>query len=170
MKIGIDPGHNCPFDIGAVGLAKEDDLTKAVGLATITLLKSKGHQVTNCLPSTAISTRDALQKRVNKAEAADVDLFVSIHFNKFNGSARGSEVFYGSPTSKKIAQKVLTEFVELGFADRGVKDGSHLYVVRRTTMPAILIECCFCDSTIDMNLYNSLGVDRIAKAIVDGLV
>jgi N-acetylmuramoyl-L-alanine amidase len=42
--------------------------------------------------------------------------------------------------------------------------------LRNTSMPAILIEVCFLDSTADMSLFNSLGADAIAQAISDGLI
>ncbi|MEY3222027.1 MAG: hypothetical protein RLZZ203_883, partial [Cyanobacteriota bacterium] len=66
----------------------------------------------------------------------------------------------------KVAQKVLDEIVKLGFFNRGVKSGSHLYVLRRTNMPGILIEGCFIDSAKDMQLYDS---EAMANAIVAGL-
>jgi N-acetylmuramoyl-L-alanine amidase len=34
-------------------------------------------------------------------------------------------------------------------------------------MPAILIECCFCDAKVDMDLFD---VEKMAEAIKDGLI
>ena len=54
MKFGIDIGHNCPpWDTGAVGFKKEDDLAKDVGTRLIKKLSAAGHSVINCTPSTA---------------------------------------------------------------------------------------------------------------------
>jgi N-acetylmuramoyl-L-alanine amidase len=83
MKFGIDIGHNCPPDIGATGIKQEDDLTKAVGEIVIQNLQKAGHLVINCTPSSANSVDDSLRKRVNKANQANVDFYVSIHFNKY---------------------------------------------------------------------------------------
>lgn len=172
MKFGIDIGHNCPPDTGANGLPggkREDVLTKEVGTQVIAKLIALKHQVINCTPSSATSVTHSLQQRVNKANSSGVARYVSIHFNSFNGSAKGTEVFATSAQGNAIAAKVLNEIVALGFVSRGVKSGSHLFVVKHTAMPAVLIECCFCDSSTDMSQYSTLGAAKIADAIVQGI-
>lgn len=168
MKFGIDIGHNCPPDTGAVGFkgAKEDNLTKAVGTLLTTKLVAAGHSVINCTPTTATSVSHSLRQRVNKANANNVSIFVSIHFNAFNGKAHGSEVFAISNASKGIAQSVLKEIVKLGFSTRGVKN-TGFFVLKHTQMPAILIECCFCDSKTDMERFDA---EKMAEAIKVGLI
>lgn len=166
MKFGIDIGHNCPPDTGAVGIKKEDDLTKVVGTLLMQKLTAAGHSVVNCTPTTASSVTDSLRQRVNKANDNRVDLFVSIHFNKFNGRANGTEIFAISRVSQSIAQSVLKEILQLGFKNRGVKD-TPFFVLKHTSMPAILVECCFCDSSVDMSHFNA---DKMAEAIKNGLI
>ncbi|NEO86376.1 MAG: cell wall hydrolase [Spirulina sp. SIO3F2] len=166
MKFGIDMGHNAPPDTGAVGWAKEDDLTKAVGNQVIDKLEALGHEVVNCTPRRASSVVDSLRRRVSTANARNVDLYVSIHFNAFNGRANGTEVFAASSAGRRYAQPVLNQIINLGFYNRGVKNGSHFFVLKNTNMPAILIECCFIDSWRDRNLY---GTDAMVNAIVKGL-
>jgi len=167
MKFGIDIGHNAPPDTGAVGLAKEDDLTRDVGKRVISKLEALDHNVVNCTPSWATSVLDSLRKRVNAANTSRVDIYVSIHFNSFNSRANGAEVFATSSAASRLARPVLDSIVALGFYNRGVKNGSHLYVLKNTYMPAILIECCFLDSPRDMELFNA---ELMANAIVKGLV
>jgi N-acetylmuramoyl-L-alanine amidase len=54
----------------------------------------------------------------------------------------------------------------LGFKNRGVKDGSDLYVIKKTKAQAILIECCFVDSKTDTSKYNAYKIaESIYKAI-----
>ncbi|MGK7924162.1 MAG: N-acetylmuramoyl-L-alanine amidase [Spirulina sp.] len=166
MKFGIDMGHNAPPDTGAVGIWREDDLTKAVGTQVMAKLDNLGYSFVNCTPRWASSVLDSLRKRVRTANSSEVDIFVSIHFNAFNGRASGSEIFATSSAGRKIATPILNNIVALGYYNRGVKNGSHLYVVKNTTMPAILIECCFIDSRRDMNLYDT---EAMANAIVKGL-
>jgi N-acetylmuramoyl-L-alanine amidase len=166
MKFGIDIGHNCPPDTGAVGIKKEDDLTKAVGTKLMQKLSAAGHSVINCTPTTATSVSDSLRQRVNKANANSVDVFVSIHFNAFNGQANGTEVFAISNTSQAIAKSVLNEIIKLGFRNKGVKN-TPFFVIKNTQMPAILVECCFCDSRTDMDLFDA---EKMAEAIKDGLI
>ncbi|WP_445633223.1 N-acetylmuramoyl-L-alanine amidase [Nostoc sp. DSM 114161] len=166
MKFGIDSGHNCPPDTGARGIKIEDNLTLDVGNRVITKLRALGHEVVVCKPSSASTVRESLSKRCATANGSRVDVYVSIHFNSFNGQANGTEVFATSDAGRKIAKPVLDEIVKLGFFNRGVKSGSHLFVLKNTDMPAILVEGCFIDSAKDMNLYNP---EAMANAIVKGL-
>ncbi|MGK7943127.1 MAG: N-acetylmuramoyl-L-alanine amidase [Microcystaceae cyanobacterium] len=168
MKFGIDIGHNCPPDTGAVGIKKEDDLTKAVGTLLMQKLVAKSHSVVNCTPNQASSVGDSLRKRVNKANANQVDIFVSIHFNAFSPTPnpRGTEIYAISNAGKAIAQSVLDEIVKLGFRNKGIKN-ANFFVLRNTSMPAILIECCFVDSQADMNLFDA---EKMAEAIKVGLI
>jgi N-acetylmuramoyl-L-alanine amidase len=107
-----------------------------------------------------------LRKRANKANSNNVDIFVSIHFNAFNTKAMGAEVYGISQTSQAIAKSVLTEIVKLGFKNRGVKN-TRFSVLVNTSMPAILIECCFVDSQADMALFDA---EKMAEAIKVGLI
>ncbi|MFW9258446.1 N-acetylmuramoyl-L-alanine amidase [Nostoc sp. CALU 546] len=167
MKFGIDIGHNCPpHDTGATGIKQEDALTKAVGTLLIQKLKAAGHTVVDCTPTSASSVNDSLRKRVNKANNNNVNVFVSIHFNKFNTKVNGAEIFATSNTSKGIAQSVLKEILKLGFNDRKVKNAG-FFVLKNTQMPAILIECCFCDAKVDMDRFDA---EKMAEAIKDGLI
>ena len=74
-----------------------------------------------------------------------------------------------SQAGNELAQKVLNELVNLGYTNRGVKDGSGLYVIKHSSPVSILVEICFVDTQSDANLYNSLGADKIANAIVKGI-
>jgi N-acetylmuramoyl-L-alanine amidase len=176
MRFGIDCGHNCPpEDTGAIGIKKEDVLTLDVGQKLMSKLASAGHSVINCTPNHANTLGESLRRRVDKANSSAVDIFVSIHFNKFldgtatTDRAMGTEVYALSNIAAAIAQPVLAKIAALGFKNKGVKS-ANFFVLKNTSMPAILIEVCFLDSTADMNLLNSIGTDRLAEAIKDGLI
>ncbi|MEM7594414.1 MAG: N-acetylmuramoyl-L-alanine amidase [Cyanobacteria bacterium P01_A01_bin.83] len=128
-------------------------------------MKALGHTVVGCRPSHSTGENDSLYRRCQTANNASVDAFVSLHFNCFNGSAHGTEVYAISPRGRSIAQSVLSKIVDLGFRNRGVKNKG-FYVLRNTKAPAILIEGCFIDSQRDMNLFNA---EKMATAIVKGL-
>jgi N-acetylmuramoyl-L-alanine amidase len=168
MKFGLDIGHNCPPDTGAVGIRKEDELTKEVGTKLMQKLSAAGHSVVYCTPNTAATLEQSLRKRVDKANANQVDIFVSIHFNAASPTdkPRGTEVFAISNAAKAIAKSVLAEIVNLGFQNRGVKN-TPFFVIKNTSMPAILVECCFCDSKADMKLFDA---EKIAESIKVGLI
>ncbi len=166
MRYGIDIGHNCPPDTGARGIKFEDNLTLDVGNRVIAKLRALGHQVVECKPDKATTVADSLRQRCDRANRAKVDVFVSIHFNAFNRKANGTEIFAGSTRGHQIAKPILDEIVKLGFFNRGLKNGSHLFVIGNTNMPAILVECCFIDSQKDMSIFEA---EAMANAIIIGL-
>ncbi|MNP19806.1 Sporulation-specific N-acetylmuramoyl-L-alanine amidase [compost metagenome] len=95
-----------------------------------------------------------------------MDLYISIHLNAFNGQAYGTEVYTYNAVKRDRAVRVLNNIVGLGYTNRGIKDGSSLYVIRNTKMESMLIECCFIDNSGDMSKFNS---DKMAKAIAEGI-
>ena len=98
------------------------------------------------------------------AHAADLD--VSIHLN--SGGGTGTEVLVYSDTGEAAgyAVKICAAISELGYRNRGVKERKNLYVLRRTTAPALLVECCFVDSAADAQRFDA---DKMAAAIVRGI-
>lgn len=171
MKIAIDAGHNVccsngKHDIGASGYAQEDDLTLELSESIVSKLELLDHTTIETLPTKADSVSHCLQQRVKKANRANADIFVSLHFNALNGQAYGTEIFALSNAAGAIAQPILNNISALGYYPRGVKRGN-FYVLRYTTMPAILIECCFIDNKHDMARYDA---EKMANAIVKGLV
>ena len=168
MKIAIDLGHGVDFDRGAVGYISEETIINSVGKLVVKKLKNKGHEVIEVRPKVACNTTDSLSQRTTKANKYNVDLYVSIHANA--GKGVGSEVYTYKAKKNDKAVNVLNNIVKLGFKNRGIQDGSRLYVIRHTSMEAMLIEVCFTDTKSDVDLYNRLGADTIAEAIANGLV
>ncbi len=164
MKIAIDCGQTLSgADYGALGIKAESVLTREVGTRVISKLKALGHSVISCTIDTCNSLEESLAYRINQANNNNVDLFISIHFNAYNGQAHGIEVFTWGGEQLPEATRVLNNLVGLGYANRGIKDGSNLYVIRNTRAKAMLIECCFCDSKDDMDKYDA---EKMANAIV----
>ncbi|WP_252242748.1 N-acetylmuramoyl-L-alanine amidase [Clostridium sp. ZS2] len=163
--LAIDIGHNVNFDCGAIGIRKEDELNKLVGESLINKFKSTNINVINCTPYSTISLHDSLNQRVVAANKGKVDLFISIHHN--SGGGRGSEALcLTGGIAEKVGNSVLNELSNIGFYNRGVKGRRDLFVINQTVMPALLIECAFCDSESDMNGYNA---ENIANAIFKGI-
>ena len=165
MFIAIDKGHNCINDIGAQGIKSEDALTNELGEKLIELLNKSGHKTVDVTPKLANNLSHSLIQRVSSANLSKADLFVSLHFNAFNGMAYGSEVYAVSQTGRKYAKNIVNEISKIGYHNRGVKT-ANFYVLKHTSMPAVLVECCFVDSTSDMARYDA---DTMAKAIFNGI-
>jgi N-acetylmuramoyl-L-alanine amidase len=165
MKIAIDIGHNCPPDTGAVGLMKEDDAAKEIGLKLISLLESKEHETLLVTPKIARTVSHSLMQRSSAANTWQADFFISIHLNAFsNSKAKGVEtlVYDFKSEATKYANVIQDNLVDLGYVNRGVKERPDLHVLKRTNMPAVLIECGFVTSPYDTKLYNAV---KIAEAI-----
>ncbi|WP_347708555.1 N-acetylmuramoyl-L-alanine amidase [Clostridium botulinum] len=161
----MDIGHNVNFDSGAVGIRSENELNKLVGEALINKFNSTNINVINCTPYNAASLHDSLNQRAVSANKGKADLFISIHHN--SGGGRGSEVLcLTGGIAEKVGNSVLNELSNIGFYNRGVKDRRELFVINQIVMPALLIECAFCDSASDMNEYNPQSV---ANAIFKGI-
>ena len=167
MKIGIDLGHGCNYDGGAVGLIKEEEIINTVGNKVITKLRTLGHNVIECRPSTASSVRNSLNKRCSTANNNNVELFVSIHANA--GGGVGTEIYTYNAKQHSYAVNVLNNICSLGFRNRGIKSGNNLAVINGTKAEAMLIEICFVDTQSDVDLYRN-NIENIADAIVKGLV
>lgn len=169
MKIGINCGHTVSGQpgCGAVGFINESDETRNVGYKLMEYLKSAGHTVVGCTNDKAASTNENLSKIVAMANAQPLDLFVSIHFNA--GRGKGTEVYTYGGKEHAEALNILKNMSKLGFTNRGVKDGSSLYVVKRTNAKAMLIEVCFVDTKSDVELYEQRGADAVAKAICNAI-
>jgi len=165
MKILLDCGHCLSgSDTGAQGNGrKEQDCTRGIGYKVKSKLESLGHTVIICSIDSSNSVMESLAYRVNTANKNGGDIFVSIHLNA--GGGYGVEVFTYGAKHFAEADGVLNEIVALGFQNRGIKDGSGLYVIKNTNMTAMLIECCFMD-TSDMDKYNE---ENFANSIVKGI-
>lgn len=102
------PGKRSPF-ISEIGRAiKENEFNKAVVNLLATELKRCGFDVLLVAPT---DKDDSLATRVQRANAAGADIYISIHYDAFdaafnNYDPEGITVFYanGSTNGKKLAQ------------------------------------------------------------------
>lgn len=120
-----------------------------------------------------------LPKRVEIASQADANIFVSVHFNSSRSpEAKGIEVFFcdgkddktRSTASRKLADAILSRVIRKTSAtSRGVKKGN-FYVIRETTMPAVLVEGGFISNPTERALLKSREYqEKIAQGIADGI-
>jgi N-acetylmuramoyl-L-alanine amidase len=166
LKLAIDIGHNVPFDGGAVGIRSENELNFEVGSRLIKKCEASGIKVIDCAPKNVKSHFDSLNKRVVAANNGGADFFISIHHNACLGGYGTEILCYPEERSEGVAKIILPEIVSLGYRNRGVKPRKELFVLSETKMPAILIECAFCDSEIDMKNYDA---EKMAEAIFRGI-
>ena len=165
MKFNVHGGHN-KYSTGASKYLNELNEDRKVKNEVIRLLKSQGHTVYDCTDDSGKSQSANLSNIVKKCNAHSVDLDVSIHLNA--GGGTGVEVWGYDSGINDVAKRVCSKVASaLGIRNRGVKYSKDLYVLRNTRAKAILIECCFVDSTNDRDKWNAT---KCAKAIVEGIL
>lgn len=118
-----------------------------------------------------------LSFRTTLANEIDADLFISVHNNSATSSARGAETLYfpssTDNTGKKVAQVIQNALVhECGMLNRGIKARSDLYVLKNSSMPAVLIETGFISNSLDAailkdDLFTKKWADSISDAIIE---
>lgn len=165
MVIGINCGHTVSGTVGAgaIGYLNESDETRAVGKALMRMLRNVGCTVVDCTNDRASTVSENLSEICRLANAQFLDAFISIHFNA--GGGTGAEAYTYDASDRAYASKMLDALYDLGFKNRGIKNGSKLYVVRNTNAPACLLEVCFVDNKEDAELYRKLGAEVIAAAL-----
>ena len=108
-----------------------------------------------------------------EANEAGVDFFVSIHRNSspVQNQYMGVEslVYDLSGIKYEMARNINAELETVGFVNLGVKARPNLIVLRRTKMPAVLVEVGFINSDTDNQLFDE-NFDAIARAIADGIM
>ena len=169
-KIILNAGHTASGSgSGAVGYIKESEETRRVVNLVKYYLRGKGHEVIIANVDRAESQAAYLYGVARSANKhPDADLFVSVHFNA--GGGQGCECYTWKGKKSSAAVGICEELNKYGFRNRGVKDGSHIYVVSKTTMPAVLVEVCFVDNIKDCGKYKEVGVNRVAQAITRGIL
>ena len=164
-KVCINAGHTkLGKGTGANGYLNESTETRKIAFELMKLLSDSGHEV---VPAVFDKSSDNLKEAVTLANNENVDLLLSIHLNA--GGGQGCEAFTWKGQNVTQAEKALNGLNLLGFRNRGIKDGSNLYVIKNTKMTAVLIEICFVDNKADAELFKKVGHSNIAKAIYSAI-
>ncbi len=180
IKIYIDQGHNPSSpNAGAEGNGYvEQDITYDVGIILSDLLRANGNfdvRVSRPTPETSLGTSNSssLRIRVDEANAFGADYFVSLHANaSSNPSVSGSEVLvYNEPSvASELGEDILLWMNRItGLKNRGIVERPGLYVLRKTQMPAVLVEMGFISNLGDASLMNN-SPGLFAEGIYNGIL
>lgn len=179
-KIVVDAGHGGK-DNGSTGVfgVREKDLTLKTAIACADELRKAGAVV---IMTRALDTYPTLKDRTDLSNASEAAFFCSIHYNQGGSpinvaereySGTGAEVFRdGDDFSKLAAQNVLNNILSnFNLKNRGVKNGTALYVIRNSQAPSILVEGGFVSSKHDMGLINNdKALDKMGREIAKGII
>lgn len=168
-KIILDAGHG-GSDPGATfeGRQEKDDAL-ALAMAVGRILADAGFDVEYTRDSDVYNTPF---EKATIANNAGGDLFVSFHRNSsptanmYDGVQ--TLVYNNSGMKADLARNINANLSALGFADKGVVERPNLVVLKRTRMPAVLIETGFINSNKDNELHDS-QFDNIAQAIANAI-
>lgn len=170
--IVVDPGHGGP-DAGAIGNGiYEKNVVLPIALQLGRYLQQMGYAVVYT------RTQDIdldLEPRVSLAERVRADAFVSVHANSLESrlsNINGVETYYapGATSGQQLAASVHQQIISgTGANDRGVRS-ARFFVIRKTSMPAILVETGFVTNPQEAaNLNNRAYQDRMALSIARGV-
>lgn len=178
--ITLDAGHG-GSDPGAIGSdgTKEKNITLPITKMLKEILEDKGAKVymtrTTDVDVFGPNASDAeeLQARVNVGEKYNSDMFVSLHINSsVNKNVGGFSTYYYPKTdndlrlAKNIQSKLAANF---GVDDLGVRQ-ANFYVIKRISMPAVLVEMCFISNEKELTLMKGQWFQKkTARLIAEGI-
>lgn len=169
-KIMLDAGHG-GNDPGAVyGGRQEKDDNLRLAMAVGNILSQNGIDVVYT------RTDDVYQSPIEKARLANAsgaDYFISFHRNSSPepNQYSGVETLVYNQSGRKLtmAQNINRALENIGFKNLGVKSRPGLVVLRRTRMPALLIETGFINTPEDNERFDE-NFNEIARAIADAIL
>lgn len=169
-RIALDAGHG-GSDPGAVYKdRREKDDTLDLTLAVGDILKKNGIDVYYTRTTDEYETPF---KKATDANNSGADLFVSIHRNSSENPNQysGVETLVYSDTGLKaeVARNINNQLEDAGFKNLGVDERKNLVILKRTKMPAVLVEAGFINNDKDNYLFDE-EFDSIAQAIADGIL
>lgn len=169
-KIMLDAGHggNDPGAVYGGRHEKDDNLRLAMAVGNI--LSQNGIDVVYT------RTDDVYQSPIEKARLANAsgaDYFISFHRNSSPepNQYSGVETLVYNQSGRKLtmAQNINRALENIGFKNLGVKSRTGLVVLRRTRMPALLIETGFINTPEDNERFDE-NFNEIARAIADAIL
>lgn len=182
LTIVVDPGHGYGktagvYDPGATGEVIEQEVVLAIAKELTAELQAAGANVIRLKtenPTPFLLTR----KRPSYARDYGCDIYLSIHANKANATAKGVEAYYftsySQPLAASITSSLAAYYASSVYADGANKNRGAKYSYYSVTLPqdfpSVLIETGFVDQIDDaMALASATHQKGIAKAIVTGV-
>jgi len=164
----IDAGHGGHDNGGQWGQVYEKHLALDTAYRLESKLKALGYQ-------TVMTRRSdyfiSLPQRVSVGNRYRNAIFVSIHYNyTWKQEVSGLETFYSTAEGRRLAQHVQNGLIRrTRTVDRSAKY-ARVYVIRQSTIPAILVEGGFVSNSSERNRMKSGWFrDSVAQGVVDGI-
>lgn len=153
-KVFLSAGHG-GSDPGAVANGLYE---KAINLNTLISCKEElEHHGVKVVCSRTKDENDPVSQEVKEANASKADVAVSFHVNAGRGDGFEAYYYSSSKDGKKLAGLCEKHMLSLGQNSRGLKAGDHLLFIKKTSMPAVLVESFFIDNDKDKCLGDTIS-------------
>ncbi|MCI6886003.1 MAG: N-acetylmuramoyl-L-alanine amidase [Lachnospiraceae bacterium] len=169
-KVIIDAGHGGEEPGATYQGRQEKNDTLRLALAVGQILSDHGVEVSYT------RVTDVFQTPFEKAQIANrsgSDYLLSIHRNAMpvSGTASGTEtlVYEDGGDAARMAANINEQLEKTGFHNLGTIERPGLIILRRSEMPAVLVEAGFIDNEAD-NVFFDTHFDAIANAIAEGVL
>ena len=166
--IVIDPGHGGE-DPGAIGCegTVEKNLTLKTSLYLAEYLKASGAKV---FLTRKTDIKKSLQDIVQFTNSIGADAYVAVHFNYIDKPKAGTETYYYTAKSLRLASLVHKRMLLMLKRDDRCVKRTKFYTISRTNMPAILVEPVFLTNREEAALVQTSSFQKkIAESIALGL-
>ena len=169
-SVVIDAGHG-GADNGAIYKGrKEKDDNLRLALEVGNILSQNGVDVTY---TRVDDTYDTPFEKATMGNNSGADLFLSIHRNSGPepNTSKGVEtlVFDNSGIKSVIANNINSNLSKMGYVNRGTTERPNLVVLKRTKMPAVLVEAGFINNDEDNKIFDE-NFEETAQAISTGIL
>ena len=174
----IDAGHG-GHDPGKVGVndALEKDINLQIAQKVKKHLEKNGIQVIMTREDDVMEDTklEDMKKRVALINEIKPAITVSIHQNSYSdASVKGAQVFYyaGSEVSKEVASLMQEELRKVDTENtRQIKSNSDFYMLKKTEVPTIIVECGFLSNPGEAEKLTSEEYqEEMSQAICNGIM
>ena len=169
-KVILDAGHGGPEPGATFEGRQEKDDTLRLALAVGEILERNGVEVAYT------RTEDVYDTPFEKAQIANReggDFLISFHRNsspEANEYSGVETLVYDKSGEKlELAENINEELENVGFRNLGVKERPGLVILKRSKMPAVLVEAGFLNTEADNELFDQ-NFDEISQAIANAVL
>jgi len=180
----LDPGHGGydPGTITARGVyeksinlqiaQKVKEMLRPSGIEVLLTRKEDIDYAPDEVNGKTIKKQIDLNRRIDMANAAKANVFVSLHVNAASGQNSGAETFYHSKSEsgKRLAELIQQELIKIPGMNRRVAKPGDFYVIKNTSMPAVIVEVGYLSSFKEQKkLQQSWYQEQLSRAIAKGI-
>jgi N-acetylmuramoyl-L-alanine amidase len=169
IKVVIDAGHGAK-DPGAISITGKQEKDFNLSMANKVSKLLSGDKRVEVLMTRNDDTFVELDDRAKFANEHQVDLFLSIHGNKYVPKISGVETYYNRTDSIALANLIHKNTVAAtGFPDRNVRQAD-FRVITKTTMPAVLVEVGYLSNQSDeASMFKDAFQNQVAASLASAI-